>query len=702
MKKGSKIAISAAYFISMVLIISFYPVGALAEDQTTRSKSVRETLDLGAITVTAEKQEENVQDVPLSLTVMDALDIENKKIESVNDIADFVPNMMNFNDGMATVNRVTIRGVSGPSFARHATAVGMYVDGVPTLGNFGFEVGIVDIERIEVLRGPQGTLYGKNTQVGAINIITRQPDNEFRARVSVETGQWLSSESGDKLTSGAAVSLSGPIIKDKLFFSLAGDYKHKDGFILNTFSDESEFEQNNYYGRAKLRWTPTEDVDISFLMSTLIYEQEGGNNMNLAKNGAALFGVSVPNRYQTSSDIKGNQEANSKIQSLNISYALTESINLTSITSKKITTFDAVDDFDFISMHFMHVSMGGTRSETTSQELRLNSTTERLNWLVGLYYDSDKRDSNYAQTSIMPSMNYTLNTQLIGGAYALFSQVGYFLTEKLKLIGGLRYEHQDFEQKGMVSAGKLDDSWERVSPKIAAEYHATQDLMTYIDISEGYRTGGFNELATDPQYYSYDEESLLSYEIGLKSLFMDKRLMLNAAFFYMNINDMQVEEVIDPINSYITNAAEATSTGFELELTAQVTNSLTLMGGYGHTNVVFDEFSDANGNYEGNKNPFAPDYTFNMGAQYRHENGFYASLDLIGYGEMFFDKANNYSRDAYQLVNTKVGYETDRFDIYLYGKNIFDEEYDADGYGSGYYTVYSSPGEIGVQVVGRF
>ena len=154
--------------------------------------------------------------------------------------------------------------------------------------------------------------------------------------------------------------------------------------------------------------------------------------------------------------------------------------------------------------------------------------------------------------------------------------------------------------------------------------------------------------------------------------------------------------------SWITNAAEATSQGIELEIAAKVTDNLSLMGGLGYTDCAFDTFSDANGNYEGNQNPFAPEYTFNLGAQYRHADGFYARADLIGYGEMFLDKANQYSRDAYQIVNAKIGYEAENFDIYLYGKNIFDEVYDAEGYYGGVYVVYSDPGEYGLQLTYRF
>jgi iron complex outermembrane receptor protein len=131
-------------------------------------------------------------------------------------------------------------------------------------------------------------------------------------------------------------------------------------------------------------------------------------------------------------------------------------------------------------------------------------------------------------------------------------------------------------------------------------------------------------------------------------------------------------------------------------------DGLTVTAGFGYCDIEFDEFQDSLGNYEGNKNPYAPDYTFNLGAQYRHENGFYARAEMVGYGKMYLDKANEYSQDAHQLVNAKIGYETEHFDIYLYGENVFDAEHDAYGYYGGYYVVYGDPREIGLKLVYRF
>ncbi len=193
---------------------------------------------------------------------------------------------------------------------------------------------------------------------------------------------------------------------------------------------------------------------------------------------------------------------------------------------------------------------------------------------------------------------------------------------------------------------------------------------------------------TDPQFKKYDPEELWSYEIGIKNSFWNNRAILNIAVFYMDIKNMQVEEWVTPMTTYITNAAEATSKGAELELQVNMTREISVMAGIGYTDITFDSFQDAVGNYAGNYNPFAPKYTFNLGAQYRHGSGFYMRADLLGYGKMYLDKANQDEKEAYEIVNAKIGYETEDFDIYLYAENLFDTIYDSENYW-GFHDVYS-------------
>lgn len=675
------------------------PARNASQREAGGEEKLRGEHELETMTVTAQKQEENVQEVPMSITVFDSLDIEDMKIESIRDMADFVPNLMIYQHGVSGISSPTMRGITAAAESLRVST-GLYVDGVPVLTGPGFVNEMLDIERIEVLRGPQGTIYGKGTETGAINIITRQPDNEFRGRVSADGGKLLSAETGDREKGEFSLSLSGPILKDRLFFGLAGKYYDKDGFIENTATGETVNDREHWSGRAHLRWTPVDKLDISLIASRLEYDDEGPN-MNMGENGAAMFGLPAPEDRKVASNLEGENKASNDSQSLKIAYDISDSFTLTSITTNWEYDDDSLADFDFSPATLMHSNKDSEYSKI-SQELRLNYSAERLKWLVGLYYDRDVINMDYEITSVIPQMAGPTSRDIDGHTYAVFTNLTYPLTKRLSLITGLRYEYEEQDFEDNISHLKADDSWNEFSPKIALEYRFTPAIMAYISASHGYRSGGFNVSAKDPQYYSYDEEKLWSYEIGVKSTFLDNRLIINGSVYYMEIDDMQVHEAVTPMEFYITNAAEATGKGVELEITARPYDGLSLMAGFGYTDIEFDDFKDALGDYEDNDNPWAPEYTFNIGAQYRHCSGFYARADLIGYGKMYFDKANDYSRDAYEIVNAKIGYEAKHFDIYLYGKNLFDEEYDSDEYYGGFYTIYSDPGEVGLQLTYRF
>ncbi|WP_320044321.1 TonB-dependent receptor [uncultured Desulfobacter sp.] len=650
---------------------------AVAEEQGTAT--------LETMTVTAQKQEENVQDVPVGVTVFDDQAIEDIKLESVTELADFVPNLMMFEFGRPMSGQPTMRGVSASTSTESSTAVGIYVDGVPS----GCTAGIFDIERIEVLRGPQGTLYGKDTEAGAINIITRQPDNTFRGKVSTELGE------DNKYKGG--VNLSGPLQEDKLFFSIVGEYEQKDGFIEGTYTGDTLDDREQWFGRGKLRWTPMESLDISLIVSRLSRDDDG-TRMSLTPYGAVVSGLAAPEDRKMSSNVDLYSKSDHDFQALKAVYEINESYTLTSITARRAFSSTDSNDWDFSRIEWFE-TISDSEGYTISQELRLNAGIGKLKWIVGLYADDDHSERTITNTV---SGTLRMDREVNGNSHAVFGQASYFLTEQINLIGGLRYEKQEREYEDILSGAGDDGSWEHISPKIALEYHLTPDIMSYASITEGYRPGAFNQLAADEQYASYDEEILWSYELGIKSAFFNRRLIVNGAVYYMNITDMQVENAVDPDNTYVTNAAEATGIGGELEISARLADGLTLSAGFGYSDITFDKYKDALGNYEGNHNPYAPDYTYNIGAQYRHAGGMYARVDLIGYGKMYFDRDNKYSRDPYELVNAKIGYEAEHYDVYLYGKNIFDTEYDSEGYYGGYYTVYSDPREVGIQLTYRF
>lgn len=694
------------FMLALVLSASLWLNNAAFAGDAAISQTTDKRVDyqIEKITVTAQKQEENAQEIPASITVLDAVVIEDARINSVVDLGMYIPNFFIFEVANSNINTPSTRGIYAPMESGTVTT-GLVVDGVPILSPIGYEAGLFDVEQVEFLRGPQGTLYGKGAEAGVINIVTRQPTNDFTGKISVDAGRWFSSE-GDDWLGSASFYLSGPIVRDKLFFGVSGRYETKDGFILNTERNDPQYERVNGYGKANLKWVPTDKLEINFRASRM-ENRDDSSKQALSPSGMAMFssyGLDIrelPSRLVAVNlgdefyDITEDQQA------LKISYDLTDHLSLTSVTTNWRMKADALQDFDYTAYTLAHVKVDQDYKRT-SQELRLNYARDRFKWLWGGYWDTDDSDTQRVTTSMLPTWAAHTHRIKSGDSYALFGNLTYPLTQKMSLTVGARYEAVDREFEDRLYDVKRDASWDDFSPKVSLEYSFTRNLMAYLSAAKGYRSGGFNELAESAEYYSYDPETLWSYELGIKSSFWDNRLILNGAVFYMDIKDMQATESLLSGMSHIINAEGGTSKGFELEARFQPAKGLTFMAGFGYTNAEFGNFSDDYGNYSGNHVPWSPEYTFNVGGQYRHSDGWYIRMDLIGFGKTYFDKTNNFAIDPYEIVNAKIGREFQHFDVYLYGKNIFDKNYDYIGVYQGSSTIFSEPGEIGMQLVYRF
>jgi len=647
---------------------------------------------LEIITVTAQKQEENVQEVPMSISVMNETSIEDSMIESVGDISDHVPSLSLFNPGAAGIYEPSMRGVRA-EYSMESVATGLYVDGVPVLDAYSYNDEMQDVERIEVLRGPQGTLYGKNTEAGVINIISKQPDNEFVGKVSGTIGE------DDKHELSASVS--GPLVKDKFYFGVSALFDEKDGFVENIEKGRVEDGGDKTYAKTILRWTPTEPLDISFIARYTDLDIDGVH-MGLTEETEVAWGLPVTGDREVNTGKNNFREVTVDSQALKISYKIGESTELTSITTRLKLDTDNAQDWDLSSFDMMYSEFYRER-EFFTQELRLNSDMGGIKWLLGLY--GDMWDTE--QVKNVTKMGRITDTyiDMSGSSLGLFGHATVpFFIDGLSLSAGLRFDYEDkeYDRTDNGVEMKLDDTWSELSPKVSLDYCIDDNIMTYVSASKGYRSGGFNTHSGSTDEQTYDEEKLWSYEIGIKGSWFDNRLILSGAAYYMELDDMQVQEYLDPYTSSTTNVAKGSGEGFELEFTGKITSYLSLIGGFSYNNLEFDEFEDALGNYAGNSSPFAPEYTFNIGAQYRDATGHYARVDLIGYGKTYLDHQNDYSRDAYEIVNAKIGYEAEKLDVYLYAKNVFDKDYSTEGYFGGGYVVYSPPREVGMQLSYRF
>lgn len=631
-------------------------------------------VELEVITVTAQKQEQDAQDVAISMTVMGSMDLENLRIQSIGDIAPYTPNLMVFNNGNSGQSPPTIRGLSTDVDAL-STTIGLYIDGIPMLSGIGFNAMLMDVERVEVLRGPQGTLYGKNAEAGVINVVSKPPGNERQSAVWAELGEDHKQE--------FKFSTSGPIIKDILSIGISGVFYEKDGFVENTYSGERANNRQHTYGKLNLRLTPTENLTASLIASRLKYN-DGDSDMNYA---------SAANDREVTSNFQGYNHSSSTMGALKLDYTF-KNLFFSSVTTAREYYDDAGGDYDFSSSDRIQMDKDKTY-KNMSQEFRLSSQGKTLSWLMGVYGDRDDNELTYMKPVVG-------DRDLDGESFGVFGHVDWAMTDRFSLITGIRFDWEEKSYVNNLDGTDMDASFDEISPKLSIQYRMNPGVVFHLSASKGYQSGGFSDRAPREDLIPYDEETLWSYELGAKTTFLNNRIKLNTAVYYMDIKDMQVYNSVALLQAYRSNAAEATSKGVELELTARLTDSLRFIASGGYSHIEFDSFSDAAGDYKGNTNPFAPEYNYNVGLEYRNQSGFYGRCDINGYGRMYFDKANEFERAPYDLVNLKFGYESENYDIYLYGKNIFDKVYDSEGFYSGYYTIYSPPREIGISTTWRF
>ena len=262
---------------------------------------------------------------------------------------------------------------------------------------------------------------------------------------------------------------------------------------------------------------------------------------------------------------------------------------------------------------------------------------------------------------------------------------------------------------------KSDLEYDEWLPKFVLDYRWTPDLMTYVSAAKGYKSGGFNYFAIDPKDVSYDPEYSLDYEVGLKSSWLDNRFIANLAAFYISWDDQQVLQSVLPAPAF-KNAGETTSKGFEVELLARPVTGVQLTGTFGYADAKFDDYKDpifdpmtglktGENNYDGKCVTGVPKYTYSLTARYRHPVGLFARAELIGIGDIYWDPANTTKQDSYELVNARIGYETEYFDVYLWGKNLFDKKYATEAQDMGADTMMATIGDpltFGITLTGRF
>ena len=714
---------------------------------------------LEEIIVTAQKREQSLQDAPLAVTAFGAKEVEQRGIYNVQDIGLFVPNVQVApNPGGATSATFAIRGSTtiNPALTWEAT-VGMYLDGVFVGKNLGGIFDVAELERVEVLRGPQGTLYGKNTIAGAINLITRKPGEEFDAYVEVGAGNFGSQILRARVDTGASGTVGDGL--GSVRASIAYSSRERDGFYNNVALDPT-FGNNPFLGEVSstefasldtdaLRLDVIADVTDTFSIRYNYNESIADNLPNMGQvtnvdaNVYEFFGVGFLAPLQTlylndgngradeiSNDFAIEEVSETKGHSLTMTWDL-GSVQLTSITARRDLDWRDQLDIDGTNMDLFH-SARYASYEQFSQELQLSGSTEDMNYVAGLYYFTEEGNvfNPISFFGLFGSPTDNNDYGLDNRSFAAYGQADWVWPSmpELTFTAGLRYTSEDKDQyiihpnasTGGVGAFDVsaDDSWSNVTGTLIASYAFTEDSTGYAKISQGWKAGGFNgEAPTAEAFFdSFDPEEVIAYELGYKARMADGRVEINAAAFWNDISDMQFSVFLEGSGgaaSTVDNAGAATIKGLELELAAQITDALKLSANLGTLDAEYDEFIELGADVKDSKDfPYAPETTASIALDWAVGSGPWGRIDTHidwNYKDDYVVYANrdqNVSGQiaSYDVVNARLTWggislgESAELQVSAWGKNIFDEEYRENTIPFGLWTIsyWGAPATYGV------
>jgi iron complex outermembrane recepter protein len=664
---------------------------------------------LDEIVVSAEKTDAKNSAVPVAVSVLNARQINNYRLWDISQLSAVVPNLSAGNSGDGR-NVTTLRGITTTSYEQ---AVATYVDGVNQFTLDTYMPQLYDVERIEVLRGPQGTLYGRNAMGGVINIITKKPTNRQESYSELSFGNYNQSR--------LLQSFKTPLIKDKLFLGAAVLYENRKGFYTNTYT-KSDFDgQKKFTGNYYLRYLPNSKWEL----------QGNFKHSNGLNNGAFTLSPNKTNAFAKPYIV--NQNATTTMQDDNLNASLNIKYRSNGLIFSSQTSFqhnyriyrDPIDaDFSPLDAITIKNNYGKSynKSDVFTEEIRLQSSdndNKPLKWTIGSFFFSQNSPTKQAtqfgaQANLLglPDVNFSLITVNNGKARggALFGQTSYQLSKKLSLIGGLRL---DVENRNLLVSGsyyksatvnfttRKDTSASRnftaFSPKAGIQYHVKENVEMFLMYTKGYRAGGLTSLGSDPSQpplRDFQPEYSNNIELGVKSTFLDHKLMANVYVFTTFLNNVQQPTLILPdAVTVIKNAGKLKSQGVEFELAYIPVKGLEISYTSGVVDAKYTSLSiPINGttkNLNGNRQIFTPSYTQQFSAQYtfpirmKKDISGMVRFEYLSLGKQYFDLANTIVQDAYSLLNTKFGIQSSKLSLFGWVRNISNTKYISYGYDFG-------------------
>ena len=690
-------------------------------------------------TVTVQKREEVLQEVPIAVASIDGTKAEVLQIANINEVGRISPNLKSYDDGAGLYPMIASRGMFTID---EVPVVGVYLDDVPLFTTSAFPSILADIERIEVLRGPQGTLYGRNTLGGAINVITKAPTNQTKGFASLGYGNLNQIE--------ASAGISTALIEDKLFARISGSSTLRDGYIENTFlSTDNLLEYEQYGGNLRLMYLPNNTQFFSFNTSLEQREVDGyafAGGFGVAGEDLESFQRNSP--YQVAYNTQGLYDTLLSNSALKIGYE-TPSLSVKSITSLQYTdTTGSDDDFDFLPADINTRAHFSNTLTTLAEEIRVSSKASRLRWLAGIFVynlnigntqdwgagvDNAAFAADPEVASQYPYVTHNETEQRYTG-FSVFGNADYPITERLRAIVGIRFEvennhadiHRSYTKDGDsnyqypnlgVIPGVFEESatFNATSPKVGFSYDVTDDIMAFSNIARGYRPGGINPFTTSSEEARFEPEFSWNYEVGLKSTLLQRRVRANLTGFYIDYKDQQLYTVInlETFNIGRANLGRSVSYGTELETEWALVDGFTAILNVGYLEAEITDFKVIAQTGEldnlGNRQGYSPRFNGNLGLTYEKPISqritLKAATDYQYQTDMFFDAENTIEQKAYGLLNVRLVVSSERADLTFWGQNLTDEVYFSYGYGVsglGGFANYGLPRTFGSKLTVRF
>jgi len=713
----------------MTLRKSLFASAAMAAAVLPLSSVMAQDITLEEIVVTAQRRETSLQETPVAVTALSALQIERQQVTETIDLIRSIPNMQgNNNVTIGLSNSYFLRGIGNTeSIATFDVPVGTYVDDIYIARQNGNNIELVDIERIEVLRGPQGTLFGRNTTGGAISIITRKPQDEFEAKGEISYGRF------DEMRAKGSVNIP---ISDKVLTNISGYYMNDDGWMTSlTTGDKYNF-QDAWGVRGAVRVLPSDNVswDVSMDYSTTDHQNLGasvdssqsGTNRSASSSGP-WQGANGRENFTDLVNCKtgdtalawlangctANEVYGYNIYS-NIAVDASDNLSVNIITGYRNLDHSFVSPLldnnpqNSLGLDEFFLANDGSHNQF-SQEVKFNfdAMDGRFNLVTGFFYMNETNFTEFTDLIRIPGLPFNIqiadrdmenNTE----SFAWYGQADFEIIENLTLTAGLRWtdEKKTVDIDFLDAAGAVvfteDDipspdafSTVRWTPRFALQYAMSDDVMVYASATNGFKSGGWNARSTTANSFrSFDEEKVWSYEAGLRSEFLDNRLRLNLTVYDANYDDIQIATVLPGTATFVTeNGGNTNNRGAEIEASALVTDGLTVFANIGFMDAEFKSLSDralASGFTSGTVPVRSPDYTGQVGFSY------VTGLDSLE-GDLNvnadFQVTDNFHVNnqnapegfnlGYETLNASIGYEAEdgSWGVSLGCKNCLDEKY---------------------------